>query len=282
MQEQPRKPHSLSSKRLGNDVDAFLRYMRKEKSGLSTGLKRLDQKLLGLAGFVALVGEPKACKSTLAMQIALHNASNGIPVYFVDQENGRRRLAKRMLCNRLDATWTTLPQEGGLGEAYASLSELPFYLHCGKLPFEQLQTDVDELFSFHPQSPGLLVIDSLQAMASKAESMRASVDELLIGLDQLKLAYDGRLTILVVCEKRRGVYGEAAIDAAKESGRIEYKVEQQLDLRNSADGSAVIVECTANRDGPKGIVVPLKKVCKDPSNESSFLFKLEEKNLIPL
>ena len=67
-------------------------------------------------------------------------------------------------------------------------------------------------------------------------------------------------------------------DEAKESGRIEYKIEQQLDLRNQ-DGQ-IIIECTLNRDGPKGVQVPLIKVLKNPANEHSFTFRLQEEERV--
>ena len=53
-----------------------------------------------------------------------------------------------------------------------------------------------------------------------------------------------------------------------------FRSEQQLDLRNQ-DGQ-IVIECTLNRDGPKGVQVPLVKVLKNTANEHSFTFRLEQ------
>lgn len=264
----------LSSKKLGLDVDSFLKHLHKEVNGIKTGIDRLDSQLLGLAGFVGIIGEPKACKSTLALQIAAYNISQGNPVYFIDQENGKSRLSHRLLCHLHGLSWGELKRLPNVGELYSRLSQLPLHCHFGKVDMPDIEAAVDKMMKGYPGKKALVVVDSLQSVARNLSDLRMSVDQWLLDLDALKLKYDGQLTILIICEKRRGAYGAASVDSAKESGRIEYKIEQQLDLRNQ-DGQ-IIIECTLNRDGPKGVQVPLVKVLKNPANEHSFTFRLEQ------
>jgi len=241
--------------------------------GVQTGIEKLDKQLLGLAGFFAILGEPKACKSTFAMQLALYNAKIGNPVFFIDQENGKQRLTERILCNLHGESWSSVRAMEGLREKHASLSKLPLYMQFGQINMDEIRSSVEEMLRLHPGKRGLVIVDSLQSVARNLADLRMSVDQWLLDLDAMKLQYDGQLSIGVICEKRRGTYGEASVDAAKESGRIEYKVEQQLDMRNT--GEQIIIECTLNRDGPRGMKVPLRKTLKDGNNEHSFTFKLE-------
>lgn len=252
--------------------------MRKESNGIKTGIDRLDSQLLGLAGFVGIIGEPKACKSTLALQIAAYNASQGNPVYFIDQENGKTRLSHRLLCHLHNLSWGELKQASNAGELYKQLSQLPLHCHFGKVDMENIEFAVDNMLQMYKNKRALLVVDSLQSVARNLSDLRMSIDQWLLDLDALKLKHDGQLTIIIICEKRRGAYGVATADSAKESGRIEYKIEQQLDLRNQ-DGQ-IIIECTLNRDGPKGVQVPLVKVLKNPANEHSFTFRLREEERV--
>lgn len=263
----------LGPKRLGLETDKFLDRLSRKMVGVQTGILELDKKLQGLAGFFSIIGEPKACKSTFVMQLALHNAKIGNPVLFIDQENGKQRLTERILCNLHDETWSSVRHMERLREKYQQLSELPLYLHCGKIEISEIDEAVNEMLRVHTGRKALVIVDSLQAATKNLGDMRLSVDQLLLDLDALKLKYDGRVSIGIVCEKRRGAYGEASVDAAKESGRIEYKVEQQLDLRNT--GEQVIIECTLNRDGPKGMFLPLRRSLRDITDERSFTFKLE-------
>lgn len=273
MSQQQVQTSFLSNRRLGLDADKFMSNITRKVVGVQTGIEKLDKQLLGLAGFFAILGEPKACKSTFAMQLAIHNAKIGNPVFFIDQENGKQRLSERILCHLHNETWSSVRQMQGLGEKYHGLSKLPLYMSFGKIEMNEIEASVDEMLRLHPGKRGLVIVDSLQSVARNLADLRMSVDQWLLDLDAMKLKYDGNLSIGIICEKRRGTYGEASVDAAKESGRIEYKVEQQLDMRNTGD--QIIIECTLNRDGPRGMKVPLRKALKDNSNEHSFTFRLE-------
>lgn len=270
----PQEASFLSNRKLGLDTDKFMNRINRKVVGIQTGIKKLDEKLQGLAGFVSILGEPKACKSTFVMQLALFNAKElGNPVFFIDQENGKQRLTERILCNLHEQSWSSVRRMEGLRERHQDLSKLPLYMNFGKTEMPEIEMAIEEMLRLHPGKRALIIVDSLQSVARNLADLRMSVDQWLLDLDALKLKFDGQICIVIICEKRRGTYGEASVDAAKESGRIEYKVEQQLDMRNTGD--EIIIECTLNRDGPRGMKVPLRKHFKDPSDEHSFTFKLE-------
>jgi len=278
---------SRSKFKLGKpeDCESFLSYVNRKVHGIKTGLPSLDASLLGLQGIVSLVGEPKACKSTLALQIALHNARQGVPVFFIDRENGWHYMEQRIISNFYDMPWQEFCRR-------SDEIKLKNFQALGSLPFELCtenftQADLDEvLTSIAAENPNaqqmLLVIDSLHKLPMQLDNMRSSVDGWLLFLDYLKLKFNRKLTILITCEKRRGAYGEAMRDAAKESGRIEYTVEQQFDMRINRERKEIILECMYNRHGPADQSIILEKVCKGGRDDRSFIFKLREQEVIPI
>lgn len=271
----------LSKYQLGTEkgLQSFLEYTEKISSGITTGIGPIDDQFLGLQGIVGIVGEPKVFKSTLALQIALHNAKEGNPVLFVDRENGQHYMERRIICSHMGMSWerfTTLDRERR-SNAYLSLSDSFLRLHTKHFSMDELEADIDAAVEATP--PGkkaLLVLDSLHKLPMQLDNMRMSVDGWLLFLDRMKLKHDRKIVIIVTCEKRRGSYGEAVKDAAKESGRIEYTLEMQFDMR-SVDGN-IILECMYNRHGPSGRAVYLHPQIQG----SGFVFRLDAETALEL
>jgi len=67
---------SLSKRKLGLNIEAFLRYISQQVTGIQTGLTRLDKQLGGLPGFWSIVGEPKSKPRTLTLDVAPNEASS--------------------------------------------------------------------------------------------------------------------------------------------------------------------------------------------------------------
>ena len=273
---------SLEKKRLGQNPERFLNYARQRIIGVQTGLGRFDSQIHGLRGLVGLVGEPAACKSTLALQMALHHASQGDPVLFVDLENGQSLTSQRILCNVHNESWNTIRvlKDETLIKLYTGLERLPFYYADSSPGFDDIAKQVEEIAMSYKDKKILLVVDSLQAIQLNLRDLRLSIDEWLVGLDRLKLQYDPNLTVLMTCEKRRGTYGMASKDSAKETGRIEYKSEILLDIR--MENEEIILECTKNRHGPTPLPTRLEKVMSDSNDPFSFTFKLKEREAADL
>lgn len=263
-------------KTLLSSPDLLINYARQRIDGVLSGYSGLDKSLLGLKGLVGIVGEPKSCKSTFALNVALHNAASGIPVYYVDRENGHVETTLRALCILTQQPWSALRHhdDAYLRETFAKYEGLPLFYSNGFESHERLYYDIKELVASSTTGKALLILDSLQALVNSNADIRSSIDQLLLFLDEIKLEYENRLTIILTVEKNRQSYGKANLAAAKESGRIEYKVSQLLDFRTY--GPDIIVECTANRHGPKGAKIRLRKQYKVLGNEDTFLFTFKE------
>lgn len=271
----------LKGRRLPN-AERLLKYARQVSFGVRTGLQKFD-KTFSLEGFVGILGEPEACKSVLALQIAIHNAAKGNLVYFVDKELGEDLFLQRFLCCSGARCWDTikaLSDERFVKSFHIAVKQVPMYLNCYDTDFETVRDEVTWLCEVaRPGQKVLLILDSLQAVCGTSDTMRTGIDLWLEGLDRLKMQWRDTLTIITTVEKRRGTYGEATKDAGKESGRIEYKLEQQFDLRATTDNQAIIMQCTKNRHGPKDGVLRFRKLFES-SSPTSFIFKLGEESSV--
>lgn len=261
---------------MGHNWDRFKTYFTCSHSQILTGLPKIDDLLTGLRGLVGLVGEPETCKSTLALQIGITNAKHGIPVFYIDVENGESLTTERALCNLSKKCVRSLYKLSltNIEKLYQELANLPFFYRDETLPFNDLVAILAELSKLSKSGDMLLIVDSLQGLWAKADSARLVIDEWLCRLDELKLKYDGKLVVLLTCEKNRASYGRVVNNAAKESGRIEYKLSQQLDLRE--DSGDIMVTCTKNRYGRKGGDIRLYKVFENSLDAQSFTFTLKD------
>lgn len=268
---------NLQSLSINTDWEAFLAFRKRRLHGLQTGLPALDKVLLGMSGVTLIQGAPGSCKSSLAMQIGLHNAEKGTPVLIIDRENGRDRFRSRLVCckNGVSSVDVLTAPEEQLGEWILPLVELPMFHTPSPMRPEDIRALVNETLEQFNR-PMLLVVDSLQSMPALTDNERMSLQQWLQELDQMKLDYEGRLTVLVTSEKSRGAdnYEKAAMQASKGAGAIEYKSEIILDMRQSKDGGLVL-EVLKNRDGLANVAIDLEKVLADKSNPGSFSFRLE-------
>jgi replicative DNA helicase len=267
---------SLQSLSINNNWESFLSFRKRRLQGLQTGLPALDKVLLGLSGITLIQGAPGSCKSSLAMQIALHNAKSGTPVVIIDRENGRDRFRTRLVCcyNTVSSVDVLTTDEETLGSWVAPLLELPMYHSTTPTTPEGIRLLIAEALE-HFNRPILLVVDSLQAMPPLTDNERMSLQQWLNELDQIKLDHEGKVTIVVTSEKSRGQdnYDKASMSSSKGAGAIEYKSEIVLDLRQAKDGGLVL-EILKNRDGIANVAIDLQKVLADKSNPASFSFRL--------
>ena len=285
MQDHP--SHLLANYQIGqqSDYELFLDWNEQVTHGIKSGISALDKEIRGLQGIVGILGGPKACKSTLVLQVALHNAVNKNPVLFIDRENSRSLMYQRLMCNLYGYSWDqfkALSREERV-ECFEKLNKYPFSLVTTPFTMTSLEAYVDEMIQTVPKGGhALLVLDSLHKLPMQLDNMRMSVDGWLLFLDHLKQKYNRKLVTIITCEKRRGAYDEAVKDAAKESGRIEYTLEQQIDLRISHEDKSIIMECTYNRHGPSGFYVLCEPIYGVPDDDWSFLFRLREKKILSL
>lgn len=249
---------------IAHNWESFEAYRKKDNKGLATGFSQIDRKIVGLAGLVTVMGEPKCCKSTFVMSIALHSAQLGIPVIYIDRENGIQRTRTRMLCYLSNLSIGAIKgsmyenEQKYYDQAQSILTKLPIYYFAEMPTLDKL----DELVSAMGKKYNkriLLLIDSLQSIISDFKDRRSSVDYWVFAFNDLKNKYGEWLTTILVSEKNRPSYGMSSKSGAKESGGIEYKAEQVFDLYLDNKSMNIMVNCVFNRDGDTGLVTELIK-----------------------
>lgn len=270
--------------KLGTNWQSFYNFLSKKLQGLQTGVDALDRSLLGLQGITVIQGEPAACKSTLALQIAHQAAKNGHPVLMLDMENGLQRLRMRLTCQSAGISQADLmcASKDDVTRYTAPVQALPLYVLTTppKEPAHILEV-IKALYKAH-KKPVLLLADSLQSLPKLVNDERLSIQLWMEFLDWLKIKAEGKLYILLTSEKKRGAYGEASKDAGKGSGSIEYKAEIVLDLRVDNMTGNIILECKKFRDGLANFRIEFKKRLANNSNPRSFTFILDEVDSIEL
>lgn len=258
----------------------WIAYLDQRLRGVETGEEALDKYLLGLGGITVIQGSTGSCKSTWALQIAHHNLKKGHPCIMLDRENGINRLRNRLICQSAGVSENDLKASRGdieaLREYRDSVKSLPLYIYTETTSnTELIKERIAECLALY-KKPMTLLIDSIQAMPP-LDTDRAKSIELWMGfLDQLKLDFEGKLTIIVTSEINRASYGgeNDAVGAGKGSNSIEYKAETLFDLRSSDDPDVLRLKVAKHRDGQKGAVFLLEKGLSNPENKASFNFRL--------
>lgn len=254
---------------------SFQQFLAKKQKGLRTGIEALDATLMGIGGVTVIQGETGTNKSTLALQIALHNLKKSVPVLMIDKENGEGRIRSRLLCQYYNKCERSIRAQSieQLTEMIKPVADLPLYIYTESIKnTEEIAQRVRDLRTSHPQQPAILLIDSLQAMNAIDDDQRISLEKWMYFFDELKVQHDGKLTIIITSEKNRASYGSAEVGGAKGSNSVEYKAETLLDLRMLDNGN-LRLKVAKSRDGARGMEVDLAKVFED-GQATSFTFNL--------
>lgn len=188
-------------------------------------LPRLTATVGGLYGLWLIQGEPAAGKSTLALQVAM-SVGRRRPVLYYDFEQGESIIQWHI--------------EEALEGDEAKIADATKQLYV-RYNLSTLEQDLAGI-----AQPSLVVVDSIQSVSSSVLHRRESIDSWIHRLHALK-QYGHH--VILVSEKRRGTYGQPALDGGKESGELEYKADTAFDLllENEEDGSRVQFHITKNR-----------------------------------
>ena len=225
---------------------------------------------------------PKSGKSSMAQIIATGHADRGGSVYYLDVENGRRRVLRQILCRRArlgrrgvaalrDPTSAVFasPEEALSAarrwiEAKEWLRGLSDRFFLDSRPPKDFEARVREAREWAGSRELLVVVDSLQKLPGDLSDRRAVVDAWVRMFERLRHEYEA--VFLVVSEIKRGADGayRAHESAFKESGGIEYAADLALTLsRDTAEeaegeadtGSTLRVELARDTDeDPRGDV----------------------------
>lgn len=270
---------ALNESHINNRWKDFLAYRDRRLRGIQTGLGPVDQYLLGLGGITTIQGETGCNKSTLALQIVRHNLKLGNPCLMLDRENGEGRIKMRLMCqeNNVSENDIKVCAIDRLKEYRDSISGFPLHIHTEETrDLAEIKARTQELLALYPGKPGILLVDSIQAMPTLDPDRAMNIEKWMGYFDQLKLDFEGKLTILVTSEINRASYGlEGGLGAGKGSNAIEFKSETLLDMRSGSTPDSIKALVAKHRDGQKGGIFILEKVFADKANGSSFTFKLE-------
>ncbi len=188
-------------------------------------LPRLAQAVGGVYGVWVVQGEPAAGKSTLALQVAM-SVGRRRPVLYYDFEQGTGVIK-----------WHISKALCGDKQKIKEATHQMYIRHS----MSTMESDLEMI-----GQPCLVVVDSIQKVASSVTYRRESLEAWVHKLEALK-KYGHH--VIMVSEKRRGTYGEARLDGGKETGELEYSADTALDLLlpNEEDGSTVSLHITKNR-----------------------------------
>ena len=201
-------------------------------------LSRITEATGGLYGLWLIGGEPAAGKSTLALQISL-SVGRRRPVLYYDFEQGTGVIK-----------WHVHKALGGDKDRIMEATRALYIRHS----MSSLESDLDML-----GEPCLVVVDSVQKVASSVNYRRESLEQWVHKLEALK-KYNHH--VILVSEKNRGTYGNASLQGYKETGELEYAADTAFDMLKpeEEDGSRVELHITKNRHYPKrGFITTLKR-----------------------
>lgn len=201
-------------------------------------LSKITEATGGVYGVWLIGGEPAAGKSTLALQISL-SVGRRRPVLYYDFEQGSSVIK-----------WHVHKALGGDKEKIAEATHQLYIRHS----MASLESDLDML-----DTPCLVVVDSVQKVASSVTFRRESLEQWVHKLEALK-KYGHH--IILVSEKNRGSYGDASLQGYKETGELEYAADTAFDMLkpDEEDGSRTDLHITKNRHYPKrGFITTLKR-----------------------
>lgn len=233
---------------------------------VKTGFTALDDLLGGglMPGLIVLGGSPGLGKSTLALYIAEHVASEGTPVLYYSYEMSHLRIkskliacrnfenhrsekdrlfqAKELFNSEMTGKWGQEKWES-FEEAYQAVlkhAENLFIIDCNKrekrYSAEEIAENVKRFINAKGKQP-LVIVDYLQILPSdnlkSARSERQTVDD---NLDEMSaLAEEMNIPIVLISSLSRGNYKKPMqIDAFKDSGGIEYSADVLLGIQFSA------------------------------------------------
>jgi replicative DNA helicase len=255
--------------------------------GVSTGLGDLDRRigLMRPGNMILLGGRPSMGKTTLAQNIAYHNISNGVGVYYGSLEMTGEEMSPRFIAKGLAAQGTNISYSnmlsGNLSEGEIRKviiegqrqSDLPLILgerHVREIGRMKASVRRAQQHLCDTPTPlGLVIIDYLQLLASNTS--RSSYDRVSEASDMCKsLAMDLEVPVVALAQLSRNVEQRdppvPMLADLRESGKLEedadvvlfcyrdaYYLRRKLDavkgdISKEADYRMALAECEKQMD----------------------------------
>lgn len=237
--------------------------------GIPTGFKKLDELTTGLhpSEMIILAARPSMGKTTLALNISLHAAKQGVPVAFFSLEMAREQLALRLLSSESAVNMQRL-RTGYIGEddwlrltrAASRLTEVPFYIDdTPNMSLMEVRARARRLKAEF--NIGLVVIDYLQLMHTRGrfESRQQEISEISRSLKAL--ARELQVPVLALSQLSRAVEQRQdrrpQLSDLRESGAIEQDADLVIFLWDNPELKDTLlteVIIAKQRNGPVGSV----------------------------
>ena len=204
-----------------------------QEKGLSTGFSDLDSRLSGglrEGQFVLIAARPGMGKTSLALQVAAHAASEGATTLFCSQEMAHADLADRLLALRGRIPLQTIisgkfsdDEWDRVGFALAQIRNMPLFLdEQPALTLMDVRNKARQVRR-RAGSLGLLVVDYLQLMTGDGANRNAEIEEISCGLK--RLAKEMRMPVIALSQLNRSVEGRPnkrpMLSDLRDSGSIE-------------------------------------------------------------
>ena len=248
--------------------------------GLSTGLKPLDKYIVGLkkCDLIVLSGRPSSGKTTLALNIALNVAEQGIDVAYFNLEMSGKQLANKIISRKAQINSTSFNEkiiEHDLKKMFQygnNLSELPLKIvDKGSTTLEEIRTllKTDNL--------GLVVIDQLLKVRTpvKRNRLDQEIADITFGLKEMAKEFE--IPVLLLHQVNREVEKRAdkrpMLADLRDSGSIEQDadivifIHRDILFDEMADSHKVLIRVAKNK---MGIICDIAKAIKFYGEFSEF------------
>ena len=237
-----------------------------EEFGVPTGVRSYDRDQGGMfpGELTILAARPGCGKSSLAMQIAFHNASKGRFVYFSSLEMSATELAVRLACGHAGVSNRLVRTNQLTDEHMSQLSEaLQGQAHAKMVIHDPAKQTIGSIRrQVHKRAKNglkLVVVDYLQLLTSSDSRMprEQQVAQQVRGMKAI--ARDYEVPVLCLCQLNRQISeGEVpSLNHLRESGSIEQDADVVWFLSKNLDDDMkgqynTVWQVAKNRNGETG------------------------------
>jgi replicative DNA helicase len=239
--------------------------------GVPTGLKWLDQQLLGLPdGLTLLNGEPGAGKTSMALQIARAASEEGIPTLYLALDEAARFLSLKLFASQAGLSFGDFRRGRGDLQALKQAVEdhrdqfrhLTFWANPEPPTVSDAALMLRERRDLAGSDRGLLVVDYLQVYSARLNKSTDAFQGISATVGDLAAcATSEGFACLAVGSQNRASQNTRSLQSGWGSADLEYAASAVINLTRSdqeiEDRRSVQLVLAKNRLGPAGASVDL-------------------------
>lgn len=251
-------------------LEEFKSWYMPDPLSITTGHETVDKWLgrmlktdLTVLGARASMG-----KSSLALQMALHNARNGVPVAYFTMEMSKTMSLGRTICTELPFSYHELRSgvipitrlaESSFQQKIGELSKMPLYFSSiARIPPSRVIDEIERIST--KMKPGLIILDHLHLMGADG-THDGEVQRLgSITSDLKSVATDKEIPVVCLAQLNRGNEKEKrapVLSDLRGSGSIEQDADNVIFLHRphkdeSYENEPAEIIVAKNRNGPTG------------------------------